>query len=464
MAHNALRVAMLCDSGEAVTRYEVSQFDSLQFLLEQPAFDILLIDLPAEGAREALCHLRQVEAYQLGLLYCCQDLDQWGAALSDGPAPTNYGQLESQWRQWSERLSLFNRGRPPERMESRLLAWLWVRPKAQIRAVCDPGSHHHYRYPLLEALAADDSFNAHGWLQLMQQKDWLVPADLLDRTRLCAACGSARLNYVDVCPECQTLDIIRQPSLHCFTCGHVGAQEAFLKEGALICPNCFSRLRHIGSDYDRPLENYRCHGCRAFFVDAAVVARCLDCQSVHSPDRLRVREVRHYRLSESGRLRCRQGVENSQSAESYFERLNLTGESGFHELVNWQLALVKRYGKPEFSLLGLRIDNLEQLFADQGSMRAHALIDALVERLQESIRDTDRCMRSREDVLWMLLPNTPESGAQRLQQRLLAGSEALQGDAAQSIALRMVGFTAPQDMQEDEGAPLLLARLSAVLG
>nr|WP_309294963.1 hypothetical protein [Aeromonas caviae] len=26
----------------------------------------------------------------------------------------------------------------------------------------------------------------------------------------------------------------------------------------LLCPNCFSRLRHIGSDYDRPLENYRC--------------------------------------------------------------------------------------------------------------------------------------------------------------------------------------------------------------
>lgn len=352
---------------------------------------------------------------------------------------------------------------PSAWLESRVLAWLWLRPAAQLRAVCDASCAQHYRYPLIEALAGDDGFNAFGWLQLMLQKDWLETTDLLDRVRLCGGCGSGRLNYVDVCPECHALDIVRQPSLHCFTCGHVGAQEQFLKDGVLICPNCYSRLRHIGSDYDRPLENYRCRACQAFFVDSAVDARCLDCGRVHSPERLRVREVRHFQLSESGHLRCRQGLDDSTAADAYFQRLNLTGEAGFHELLNWQLAQVRRYGEPGFSLLGLRVDNLDQVFAELGEMRGHTLVDALVERVQEIIRDTDRCTRSSEDVLWMLLPRTPAVGLQRLQERLLEGAQRVQGDAQQQINLRMVGFTAPEDIQAEEDAPLLLARLATGL-
>ncbi|MFD2883408.1 hypothetical protein ACFS4T_13870 [Pseudomonas lini] len=128
-----------------------------------------------------------------------------------------------------------------------------------------PKSPQHYRYPLLEALADAEQVNPFVWLSLMVQHDWLEEGVLVDRVRLCSDCGSGRLNYIDVCAECQAMDISRQPSLHCFTCGHVGHQESFLKDGLLLCPNCLNRLRHIGSDYDRPLENYRCRSCQAFF-------------------------------------------------------------------------------------------------------------------------------------------------------------------------------------------------------
>ena len=48
-------------------------------------------------------------------------------------------------------------------------------------------------------------------------------------------------------------------------------------------------------------ELHRCRSCQAFFVDAEVEARCLDCGQAHAPDKLRVREVRHFRLAEAGR-------------------------------------------------------------------------------------------------------------------------------------------------------------------
>ncbi len=286
---------------------------------------------------------------------------------------------------------------------------------------------------------------------------------MLDRVRLCIGCGSGRLNYVDVCPECETLDIARQPSLHCFTCGHVGAQEHFLKDGLLLCPNCLSRLRHIGSDYDRPLENYRCRGCQAFFVDADIEARCLDCGRSHEPDKLRVREVRNYRLAESGRLRCRQGYSTTVTHHDQFGRLNLLSPKSFHELLNWQLQLVRRYKAPAFSMLGLRFVNLTATVSELGELRGHALIDGLVERLQEAVRDTDRCSRVSEEVLWIMMPHTDAMGLDVVRKRLAQGAEQLVQGQIGRLQLRHAGFTAPGDLLEQEDAALLLARLNGAL-
>ena len=347
---------------------------------------------------------------------------------------------------------------------STLFCRLWLHPHGAIHAVRDAGVAQHYHYPLLEALEDDESPNAFAWLQLMTQQGWLEEGELVDRVRLCVGCGSGRLNYVDVCPECQTLEIARQPSLHCFTCGHVGAQEHFLKDGLLLCPNCFSRLRHIGSDYDRPLENYRCRSCQAFFVDAEVEARCLDCGQAHAPDKLRVREVRHFRLAEAGRLRCRQGYSASVAETDQFGALNLLNQKSFHELLNWQLQLVRRYKQPAFSLLGLRFVNLAATISALGELRGHALVDSLVERLQEAVRDTDRCSRVSEEILWIMMPHTDAAGLAVVRKRLQEGAERLASEQIGQLQLRQIGFTAPADLLEQEDAALLLARLNGELG
>ncbi len=460
MSATTPRIAVLAAPGARELPYpQVHVFHDLGALLAAGPWDVLLLDQPGAQAGQALQQLRRAEGCRFLPIYCCRDQDDWCLALGDGAPPAQADAMVAQWRLWRGRFALFNRGVAPERFDSRVLAWLWLRAAGEVRALRDTAVARHYRYPLLEVLAEEETVNDFVWLQLMAQQGWLQAGELVDRLRLCNRCGSGRLNYVDVCPECGDLDIARQPSLHCFTCGHVGPQELFVREGLLLCPNCLTRLRHIGSDYDRPLENYGCRHCQAFFVDARIEARCLDCGQVQAPERLRVREVRHYRLTDAGRLHCRQGLGEAGRTELTLLRLNLRGGREFAELLSWQIELVRRYGGPPFSVLGMRLHNLRTL----GELRAHALIDGLLERLLEMVRETDRCTRASEELFWMLLPHTDAAGLASLRQRLTRPSGLLGDAAAHGIELSTVGFSAPQDLLEQEDGPLLLARLAGEL-
>lgn len=440
---------------------EIEHFSDLSSLLAAPIFDVLLLDMPAAYAGRVLRKLRSTPAYRYQLVYCCRDQDSWCEALGDGACPAETSEIKMLWEIWRERFNLFRQGSAPERFESRVLSWLWLRADAHVYALRDPEVPQHYRYPLLEALADSEQVNPFVWLSLMVQHDWLEEGVLVDRVRLCSDCGSGRLNYIDVCAECQAMDISRQPSLHCFTCGHVGHQESFLKDGVLLCPNCLNRLRHIGSDYDRPLENYRCRSCQAFFVDADVQARCLDCGLSHAPDKLRIREVRDFRLAEAGRFRCRQDF-NDRSI-NHFGRLNLLGGKDFYELLTWQLQVVRRYQQPPFSLIGLRFVNLAGTLARLGEHRGHAFIDSLTDRLKESVRETDRCSRSTEEFFWIMLPHTDGKGLEFVTQRLGRVAELFSAPEVSDISLRVVSFTAPGDLLEKEDGELLLARLASEL-
>ena len=96
-------------------------------------------------------------------------------------------------------------------------------------------------------------------------------------------------------------------------------------------------------------------------------------------------------------------------------------------------------------------------------MHGHALIDGLVERLQEAVRETDRCCRLSEEVLWLLMPHTDAAGLEVVKVRLQKGSERVASDAAAHIEVQQVGCVAPGDLLDQEDAALLLARLGAQL-
>ncbi|XOZ33173.1 diguanylate cyclase domain-containing protein [Halomonadaceae bacterium KBTZ08] len=418
--------------------------------------DVVVLDLPQDQTAGAVFDLRRTREYQFALIFFRSKASYTDVPLSDGPLPET-DDLVARWHSLEERMQLLHSNQIPSRFQERVLAWLWSRPDSALEPVRDTHLAQFYYYPLIRAMADDDSIDDGLWLQLMVDQGWLEPQQLYDRIRLCTHCDSARLNYVDVCPDCNALEISRQPALHCFTCGHVAPQEHFLKEGVMICPNCLTRLRHIGSDYDRPLENYRCRACESFFVDAEVEARCLDCNSRHSPDALRIREFRHYKLTESGRLRCRLGFSETLGQEQ-FGRLNLVGEQSFRNLLDWQIQQSRRYGDAaQGALLLMHFVNLNEVLSQNTGL---AMLDNLVERIQESIRDTDRSTRTREEFLWLLLPQTDHNGMQQLWQRLSKLPQLFPDQEGVKLDVRFAGFALPDDLLSGEDGALVMARLT----
>ncbi len=189
----------------------------------------------------------------------------------------------------------------------RILGYLYSRPDLHLAPQRLWSSEGFYSYPVLEAMLGTPQLVAARLLALCERK-LLGRSQLNDRVRHCPACDGAHLNFIDLCPNCRHLDIVQQPFLHCFTCGAVAPEERFVDQDGLRCPNCRARLRHIGTDYDRPLENFACNSCGHIFIEPEVQARCMHCSTLTPPDRLTPRTVCTYELTDLGVQAARSGT------------------------------------------------------------------------------------------------------------------------------------------------------------
>jgi GGDEF domain-containing protein len=211
------------------------------------------------------------------------------------------------------------------------------------------------------------------------------------------------------------------------------------------------------------MENYRCRDCQAFFVDAAVQVRCLGCGQIHLPEQLRVREVYDYQLTESGRMRCRQGLGGGKfDIDAHFDFQGLIKREPFMLLLGWMLDIERRYKRAVFSIVGIRLANLKDVLKQMGERRGYALLDSVVGRLAEVIRDSDRCTRTAEDIIWLLLPETDAKGAQSVVERLNVLAEVL-NEVDTGIQVRITHYSAPDDIHSEDDPELFLTRQASQL-
>jgi GGDEF domain-containing protein len=277
---------------------------------------------------------------------------------------------------------------------------------------------------------------------------------VVDRLRLCDACGSAHLSYLDVCPACGSLDIAQTRLLHCFTCSHVGARETFVQQERLRCPKCEAVLRHIGVDYDRPIEQQQCRHCKHLFVDAEVRSACMACDARSAPEQLPARTVAVYRLGGAGLLLARQG--NLSPVLSGLDIVSFVAPALFERLIDWQHALARRY--PEsyfFSVIGVRVANLAALTDALGRSATAALVDTFAERLRALLRVSDITTRS-DDHLWLLAPHTRASGAEVLMGRIRALTDATRQGSGLALEVSTTAASIPEDATlPGEGSQLM---------
>jgi GGDEF domain-containing protein len=375
--------------------------------------------------------------------------------LVDAPSSSE-SEMEQTAESILERLGEIDQNLIRRNLDFRLLAFLFSRKNKTLRPHLDPYSPGLYSYPLAEALSMQE-LDSDRWIQDLFEKGYLTEGVLVDRIRRCPKCDGAHINYVETCPSCDSIDIHQVPFIHCFTCGRVAPQEKFLTDSGLQCPFCHTKLRHIGSDYDRPLENYECRDCSHTFNEPKIACYCLLCGKRSTPEELVPRSFREYALSDKGFMAVRSGV--TEEMYMLLDTLNYMKPEPFNYILDWMLRLAQRPPVDPFGLLVVSFPNLDELSATMGRHKSLQLFDALAKRLKELIRSTDISTRTSRHNLVLLLPKTPKTGAGIVASRIRDLREfTRQPDGTVlDIAVKLAGF--PDDLRRGETAELLLERM-----
>ena len=286
--------------------------------------------------------------------------------------------------------------------EDRLLRYLCVRRDYVLVPHLDFAAAARYVYPLPEAMGVERA-SMHPWLASLAARGILEPVELIDRIRLCAHCSSSHINIIDRCPTCASIDIAQTSFIHCFSCGHVAQETKFHHESALKCPTCSTILRHIGSDYDRALEQHMCRTCGAVFSEPTVSAHCCDCGVDKDPGELHSVNIHKYRLSSEGRTAVRAG--HARDVYAVLDDASFLTPTFFEASGDWYMALAKRHGHMSATLVIITIHNMKELVAQTGHFTILTLVEEFVKRLRDKMRTTDLATRIEEQSIVFFLPN-----------------------------------------------------------
>ncbi|MCQ1058691.1 diguanylate cyclase [Photobacterium sp. ZSDE20] len=294
-----------------------------------------------------------------------------------------------------------------------LTGWLGIQRTRRVTPFKQLNYLGIYQYPIIEALYPE-LYSTYRYVLSEVNREMLEPEKLVDRIRVCKQCNSGHLNYVEVCPNCKSIDIDVQTSLHCFTCGHVGDQQSFLRKGKLECPNCLTQLRHIGVDYDRPLETHICRSCFHLFVEPETISNCLNCETQTETAELIVQKIHQLKLGQLGEYVYQHG-KVLQAPE-----LSIKGkvDAGYFENILLWLNKVALRHDEEHLLLSMYLPRLEEYSSLYGDSKMFALLDQITVRLNGLFRDTDICCQYKQDVLLVLMPKTKMTSISVLQKKI----------------------------------------------
>ena len=344
------------------------------------------------------------------------------------------------------------KGRKAGTWKSKFLSYLFTRPELVIAPIADWKSKSYYKYPLLE-LFSKKAENYLFWLDDLQSSAYLNIESLTDQPFCCPFCFSAHIKFTDHCPSCNSISIRKESFLHCFTCGIVAPQAEFMKNDRFVCPRCNSKLKHIGDDYDRPLENGVCNDCNSYHTDTGLAVSCMICDKKYSADSLTKRAFYTYKLTDTGKNYIRYDTIDINSA--FADNMSYVNQHFFYYTLGWLISMQKRYAEDFFSIIGF---NFYNLIGDFGIERLHDF----AKQLRALLRTTDFCTRLNENVFWIILTKTDHQGAETVKDRITKIYSELTKNAADE-ELKIVQFTSSQENTKEENAKVLIAKLGADL-
>ncbi|MEZ5500473.1 MAG: hypothetical protein R3E77_13740 [Steroidobacteraceae bacterium] len=392
------------------------EYQSLGELLAMSAESpVVLLDPQSRAQGEQWLHLlRSERSASLLPIFLVENFGPVCAMLADGICADETAMFAE-----AERITDAVAQLPAELLaepEHRLLAFLQTRPSRELTPVSDWHHPQICHYPVLDALAPQ-GVDGFAWSEPLRRRGLLQAKKLVHRLRYCPGCDQAQLAFVDLCAQCDSIEIDEEIFLHCYTCGHVARNEEFRTTDGLECGNCNSRLRHIGVDYDRALETFGCRACGARFLEPVVKASCLNCLRLSATEDLHEKRFHTFELSNAGQLAVRTG--NVGDLFGLIDELNCAHPAYFEQTLNWQIGLSRRHAEVQFGLVLLKFENVRELLVQLPRVRVAQMLDNFAARLRELLRTTDLLMRADEQYCWLLLPQTPPEGVQILLSRVL---------------------------------------------
>ncbi|MBC8016224.1 MAG: diguanylate cyclase [Sporomusaceae bacterium] len=279
------------------------------------------------------------------------------------------------------------------------------------------------------------------WLVSLCTQGLLVTMGLVDRIRICPYCHTGNFNYIDSCPVCKSIDFTKKKMIHCYTCGHVAPDENFKNGMMLICPRCNAALRHVGSDYDRPVESYLCNSCSERFIEPDVKADCLKCRKKSAAEDLTVRQLYNYGITAKGKRAVQIGIIDFEF--SLFDNNRSVLPLYFYHLADWLLQMKVRYSDEDFSLLCIKIVGLEARESRLGVTQFKNLVDELATRIRELVRLTDITTTTGANTFWVILPRTNQKGGELLASRVEKLADMVSLEQGAHINIQVKCFSIP---------------------
>lgn len=293
----------------------------------------------------------------------------------------------------------------------------------------------------------EESAASYKWVKALENNGYLETDELVDRIRLCPKCESSHLNYVDLCSNCGSKNFEKRTMLHCFTCGYVAPEKDFVNAMTLVCPRCGTVLRHLGSDYDHPLESYECNDCGTRFIEPDVKAECFNCHTQTIPDLLPANDLYSYVLSEKGVTAVRTGT--MQREINVFDGMNNVVFPYFCSTVSWLSDFRRRYPEEIFTLLCIKFAGVYEVGEALGEEAFANFVKTLSQRMKELIRTTDVITSTAPDTYWILLPRTPLENASIVADRVRALSNLISLPSGQSVVITAQAFEFPEPMTKE---------------
>lgn len=319
--------------------------------------------------------------------------------------------------------------------------WIYEYPKAFVLGGFKAVQSAFPFGPVANALTTGMQSSAE-WLGALSAQGLLANLELVDRIRLCPYCHTGNLNYIDFCPACGSIDFAKKEMIHCFTCGYVAPEENFRNGMLLQCPRCNVTLRHIGSDYDRPVETYSCNQCGERFIEPEVKADCLQCRKKSATEDLEVRQIYKYGITAKGKRAVQLG--QIDFSFSLFDSNRNVLPLYFYQVTDWLLQMKLRYSDEDFCLLYIKVAGIEAMESHSGISRFKNLIDELARRIRELVRVTDITTSTGANTFWVLLPRTGQKGGEILASRIekLAELVSMENGAHVHIQVKCVALSA----------------------